>query len=86
MHRVKNVVSFDTPSAEILASADEVGLSVTTLENVIAKGEENMASFQVKEPEPLDVFMLSYTSGTTGDPKGVKLSHQMVMQCAESVN
>jgi len=30
--------------------------------------------------------MLSYTSGTTGDPKGVKLSHKMVMQCAESVN
>lgn len=30
--------------------------------------------------------MLSYTSGTTGDPKGVKLSHKMVMQCAESTN
>lgn len=30
--------------------------------------------------------MLSYTSGTTGDPKGVKLSHKMVMQCGESTN
>lgn len=30
--------------------------------------------------------MLSYTSGTTGDPKGVKLSHKMVMQCGEATN
>jgi long-chain acyl-CoA synthetase len=30
--------------------------------------------------------MLSYTSGTTGDPIGVKLSHKMVLQCAQSTN
>jgi len=29
--------------------------------------------------------MFSYTSGTTGDPKGVKLTHQMLMSCAASV-
>lgn len=27
------------------------------------------------EPEPEDTYILSYTSGTTGDPKGVKLCH-----------
>jgi len=26
----------------------------------------------------MDTFMLSYTSGTTGDPKGVKLTHRML--------
>jgi long-subunit acyl-CoA synthetase (AMP-forming) len=30
--------------------------------------------------------MLSYTSGTTGDPKGVKLQHKMVIQCAHATN
>ena len=28
--------------------------------------------------------MLSYTSGTTGNPKGVKLTHKMMIQCATS--
>lgn len=38
------------------------------------------------EASPDDIYMLSYTSGTTGDPKGVKLSHKMVMMVAESTN
>ena len=29
--------------------------------------------------------MLSYTSGTTGNPKGVKLTHKMMIQCAGSM-
>ena len=36
------------------------------------------------KPDPLDVFMLSYTSGTTGNPKGVQLTHSMMVQCAVS--
>ena len=40
----------------------------------------------MKACEPDDVYMLSYTSGTTGNPKGVKLSHKMILQAAESVN
>jgi len=30
--------------------------------------------------------MFSYTSGTTGDPKGVKLSHKMLLMAATSVH
>ena len=31
------------------------------------------------EVGPEDVYMLSYTSGTTGDPKGVMLTHKAVI-------
>ena len=30
--------------------------------------------------------MFSYTSGTTGDPKGVKLTHRMIIGAAYAVN
>ena len=48
---------------------------------VIARGRELMAAggTTTKEPEPMDVFMLSYTSGTTGVPKGVKINHRMLI-------
>ena len=36
------------------------------------------------QPTTDDVLMLSYTSGTTGNPKGVKLTHKMMIQCATS--
>ena len=29
--------------------------------------------------------MFSYTSGTTGDPKGVKVTHKMIVQCATAI-
>ena len=38
------------------------------------------------EPSTDDCFIFSYTSGTTGDPKGVKLTHKMVIGCAYAVN
>jgi len=30
-------------------------------------------------PQPSDIYIFSYTSGTTGDPKGVKLSHKNIL-------
>ena len=36
------------------------------------------------EPDPEDVFMLCYTSGTTGDPKGVKLTHKALCICCQN--
>lgn len=38
------------------------------------------------DPTKDDVFILSYTSGTTGVPKGVKLTHKMILGCAYGVN
>ena len=57
--------------------ADEAKIKLYTFQEVVDAGakeiKENGPS-KVAEPTPDDVYMLSYTSGTTGDPKGVKIS------------
>ena len=55
-------------------------MKILTYDEVInagrqAKASGNYSSFVAK---PDDIFMFSYTSGTTGDPKGVKVTHKMI--------
>lgn len=52
---------------------------------MIEAGRAN-SSWAIYKADPEDVYMFSYTSGTTGDPKGVKLSHKMILQCAAATN
>ena len=61
-----------------MGEADANGIKITTFEEVIAAGQQN-TSWSIYNASPDDVYMLSYTSGTTGDPKGVKLQHKMVV-------
>jgi long-subunit acyl-CoA synthetase (AMP-forming) len=35
---------------------------------------------------PEDIYLLSYTSGTTGDPKGVQITHKAIMIGANAAN
>ena len=35
------------------------------------------------KPSKHDIYIFSYTSGTTGDPKGVKLSHNNILAAAQ---
>ena len=44
------------------------------------------SDIELIEPGEEDTFMLSYTSGTTGDPKGVKLTHRMVSMMCHNTN
>jgi long-chain acyl-CoA synthetase len=53
---------------------------------IVEKGrqvEESKRKFV--QPSEDDVFMMSYTSGTTGNPKGVKLTHKMLVGTAFAV-
>jgi long-chain acyl-CoA synthetase len=86
MATLKNLIVFEnTITDEEKALAAEAEISLYTMEEVIFKGREAEVK-KFNEPTPDDCFAFSYTSGTTGDPKGVKLTHKMGMMAAAAVN
>ncbi|CAD8132100.1 unnamed protein product [Paramecium pentaurelia] len=72
-HALKNVVTFDELSQEIVQKFGEKGIKVLNYEEVLNAGKEKIHPFA--EVHGKDIFTFSYTSGTTGMPKGVMLRH-----------
>ena len=79
VHTLKNLIFFDsTCSKEDLAHADKLDIKLYSFTEILAKGALNK-DFKAVEPTPDDCYMFSFTSGTTGNPKGVKLTHKMMV-------
>ncbi|CAK4147723.1 unnamed protein product [Aphanomyces euteiches] len=73
------VVDIADKSQEELDAATSVGLKLWTLFELEAIGAKHLAP-----PLPArnsDTSILMYTSGTTGDPKGVKITHNNILVC-----
>ena len=88
MHKLANIICYESEvSEEDKAICAEASVNIHTMEEVIFKGREAVknGTASVKEPVCDDVYMFSYTSGTTGDPKGVKLTHKMVITSSYGV-
>jgi len=82
MKTLVHFVVFDTDlSDEDKELASKAGISIHQFEDVITKGKEVRGTDQATtfDAKPSDCVMFSYTSGTTGVPKGVKLSHKMLV-------
>lgn len=84
-HLANIVVIESDVSAEDRLAVTEAGMELYTLEDVYKKGVEVAASSSCREPVSDTCSAFSYTSGTTGDPKGVKLTHGMLLQSAYAV-
>jgi len=82
LHKLKNLVVFDEiENQEHKQLAEQAGLTIYTFNEVVEKGKEvkKSGNFSLDLPNKDDVFMLSFTSGTTGDPKGVEFTHKMYL-------
>lgn len=92
MTTLKNLVVIGERSDitdEVQKMADEAGLKLYTFQEVVdagAKERQENGPMPIVEPKPEDVYMLSYTSGTTGDPKGVKITQTMILNASQAVN
>lgn len=60
--------------------ADEHGIQLYTMAEVEAIGAES--GRQTRPPTPKDILTINYTSGTTGNPKGVVLLHSNAVAAA----
>jgi long-chain acyl-CoA synthetase len=62
--------------------ASDVGLSIFSIDQVEALGASLNRPYNL--PQPSDTITINYTSGTTGSPKGVVLSHAAAVAAASS--
>lgn len=59
--------------------AEEVGVQFYFYLDILKQGKENAANAKLNLPNRDSILILCYTSGTTGLPKAVKLSHKNLL-------
>ena len=81
---IKNIVLVGESSvpADVQQQAEATGITVHTFESVIEVGSKQSCPRIAATKD--DIHVISYTSGTTGDPKGVKLSHENLLSNAKA--
>lgn len=75
---LKTIISFDPIDADSIKFFENKGIQLISYSDLLARGKEKLVDhtdpkFNVK---PADCLTFSYTSGTTGPPKGAMISHK----------
>jgi len=89
--RLRRIVVFDFSGPKPQAGTGDERVLIYSWEEVLKKGHTRMArgdrQFDLRgvAMEPAETATLVYTSGTTGRPKGVMLSHANIMHTVTSV-
>ena len=77
---LKNLVLFGEATEEQREKAKAAGLNLYDMQEVMEHGKAH-PEVVLRDPTSDSVYMFCYTSGTTGDPKGAKMTHEMFLSC-----
>src|SRR6201993_5000929 len=65
---------------------DGTAAGATALQDVLARGADFDLAAALQHLQPEDLATISYTSGTTGAPKGVELSHRAILRSINAID
>ena len=78
--KVKNLIVIEKEDDEETAkNLESLGFKIYTWDEIVQKGKEEGQDLVLKKPQADDIMIINYTSGTTGEPKGVKVSHRNIV-------
>ncbi|CAM8879543.1 unnamed protein product [Rhodiola kirilowii] len=75
--KLRTIVSFGKISSEQRAEMEKLGLTVYAWDEFVLLGEGKQFDLPTKQKS--DICTIMYTSGTTGDPKGVLISNESIV-------
>lgn len=80
------MVSIDEFDNEVETEAKEAGITLFTINEVVEKGKKyKKEDLDSSLPSSDSIYTLSYTSGTTDDPKAVMLTHGNLVSASSSI-
>uniref|UniRef100_A0A674MBH8 Long-chain-fatty-acid--CoA ligase n=1 Tax=Takifugu rubripes TaxID=31033 RepID=A0A674MBH8_TAKRU len=82
-HPVRNIVLMEKPPVELITRAEQCGIDVTSMEGMEALGKAHHQ--EPVPPQPEDMAVICFTSGTTGNPKGARLTHENIVSNCSGV-
>lgn len=89
LDKLEYMISFDPLDQESVDYFAKKGIKLISYEDLLAKGKSNLVDYNDPKYQTLpdDCITFSYTSGTTGPPKGAMMSHRnFVAVCAGVFN
>ncbi|XP_010587293.1 long-chain-fatty-acid--CoA ligase 5 [Loxodonta africana] len=79
---LKIIILMDPFGDDLKQRGEKIGVEIFSLFDAENIGKENFR--KPVPPQPEDLSVICFTSGTTGDPKGAKLTHQNIVANAAS--